>query len=410
MYVDDSTTLKVPDRLIWENIEIFLLIAAVAIALVFNSLVLVQTLNSERSNVSRNYLVPGGFSRSYFSIFKINLCISDFLILLIYALGKIVWLITFEWFFGDFGCKLYKFLSSFSFYANSNIIIAITIDRLKCVYSTQLQSIHSGRRVRIMLSLCWIFSFFCSLPQLFIWRTIQTTPLGWTQCVSMFVEEIANNSTNKEETYKQAAFYEIAHQSTAFWIPFLIIVFSYFLIVGKMLSFNFKARDALMLRKRSDYDDPSCTSIVDYTTSNSKNNNTTLNHKISDTWQSFWNSPRASAQLVTRGGSVRLTKLQAPTIVHRHYSTSFYSNWRKQLGSRVFRSACLIILTHIMLWLPYNLISATRFFNEEFYSMVMHNGGNILEDLIVINSLVNPLLYAERRHKNNHNNRRSIIA
>ena len=35
--------------------------------------------------------------------------------------------------------QIYKFLSIFSFYANSNVVVAIGLDRLKVVYTSHIQ-------------------------------------------------------------------------------------------------------------------------------------------------------------------------------------------------------------------------------------------------------------------------------
>lgn len=93
---------------------------------------------------------------SSFCLFKVNLSLTDFAILLFHALGKVgqilisynifmvsnlqvIWLTTYEWKFGDAGCKLYQFLSAFAYYSNSNVIVAIGLDRLKVVYTSHLQ-------------------------------------------------------------------------------------------------------------------------------------------------------------------------------------------------------------------------------------------------------------------------------
>lgn len=54
---------------------------------------------------------------------------------------KVIWLITYEWKFGDYGCKIYQFLSAFTYYSNSNVVMAIGIDRLKVVYTSHIQGI-----------------------------------------------------------------------------------------------------------------------------------------------------------------------------------------------------------------------------------------------------------------------------
>lgn len=82
---------------------------------------------------------------------------------------------------------------------------------------------------------------------------------------------------------------------------------------------------------------------------------------------------------------------------------------RRQLGTTVFRNACAIIVTHVVLWLPYNILSLSRFkiscpfisqqiffrfVSEEFYARLSQNGGNLLEVLILLSSFLNPILYS----------------
>ena len=68
-----------------------------------------------------------------FTLLKFNLAITDFAILLVHALGKLIWLLSYRWLFGDIGCRLYQFLSAFTYYSNSNVVVAIGLDRLKVV-------------------------------------------------------------------------------------------------------------------------------------------------------------------------------------------------------------------------------------------------------------------------------------
>ena len=50
-----------------------------------------------------------------------------------------IWLTTYEWKLGNTGCKVYQFLSAFTYYSNSNVIMAIGIDRVKVVYTSHVQ-------------------------------------------------------------------------------------------------------------------------------------------------------------------------------------------------------------------------------------------------------------------------------
>uniref|UniRef100_A0A0M3HFT9 G_PROTEIN_RECEP_F1_2 domain-containing protein n=1 Tax=Ascaris lumbricoides TaxID=6252 RepID=A0A0M3HFT9_ASCLU len=52
---------------------------------------------------------------------------------------SVVWLSTYEWPFGTISCKVYQFLSVFTYYSNSNVVVAIGFDRLKVVYTSHIQ-------------------------------------------------------------------------------------------------------------------------------------------------------------------------------------------------------------------------------------------------------------------------------
>lgn len=61
---------------------------------------------------------------------KINLNLSDILILLLNALGKLIWLIEYEWRFGKSMCRVFNFLTMFTLYLSANVIVCIALDRL----------------------------------------------------------------------------------------------------------------------------------------------------------------------------------------------------------------------------------------------------------------------------------------
>ncbi|KIH51761.1 hypothetical protein ANCDUO_18146, partial [Ancylostoma duodenale] len=130
---------EVPIRAPIEAVEIAYLSVIVTAAVILNSIVLTQLITTSKAPTVRTSFSIGPYHLNAFTQFKLNLCITDFAILLIYALGKIVWLLTFQWELGNIGCKTYQLLSAFSFYANSNIIVAIGLDRLKVVYTRHIQ-------------------------------------------------------------------------------------------------------------------------------------------------------------------------------------------------------------------------------------------------------------------------------
>uniref|UniRef100_A0A914YDL7 G-protein coupled receptors family 1 profile domain-containing protein n=1 Tax=Panagrolaimus superbus TaxID=310955 RepID=A0A914YDL7_9BILA len=68
--------------------------------------------------------------------------------------------------------------------------------------------------------------------------------------------------------------------------------------------------------------------------------------------------------------------------------------WRRQLRSRIFVTSLAIVTTHFLLWLPYNLLNTLRFIHHPTHEWLQDRGANLLEDLIVLNSVLNPILYA----------------
>nr|CAD2202360.1 unnamed protein product [Meloidogyne enterolobii] len=189
-----------------------------------------------------------------FTLLKFNLAITDFAILLVHALGKLIWLLSYRWLFGDIGCRLYQFLSAFTYYSNSNVVVAIGIDRLKVVYSSQVQGSNGSsiRRVRLFLGIAWALAFICALPQIFFWTNFELSK-GWSQCTTIWQiaeHHLSNNSTRPMSRHwslnKQTQlYYELLHQAGVFVIPFISLFASYFLIVLRVIRYTLKPNQLL---------------------------------------------------------------------------------------------------------------------------------------------------------------------
>jgi hypothetical protein len=70
------------------------------------------------------------FQRS-FILLKLNLNISDLLLIVVQALGKSIWITTYEWKLGEFMCRIFSFMKMATLYLSSNIIVSIAFDRLR---------------------------------------------------------------------------------------------------------------------------------------------------------------------------------------------------------------------------------------------------------------------------------------
>lgn len=84
--------------------------------------------------------------------------------------------------------------------------------------------------------------------------------------------------------------------------------------------------------------------------------------------------------------------------------------WRRQLRSKVFLRALLIVAAHCAFWLPYNcetfaqflhkfilVLNLLRFTDDKLYSWLVEKGALLVEDLIVMNAMINPILYGYGR-------------
>ncbi|VDM31002.1 unnamed protein product [Toxocara canis] len=66
--------------------------------------------------------------------------------------------------------------------------------------------------------------------------------------------------------------------------------------------------------------------------------------------------------------------------------------WRRQLRSRVFRTTLLVVVAHVLFWLPYNLYALMKYVNADVYAQ-MSEHANVFKDLQILITLINPFLY-----------------
>ncbi|GMR30533.1 hypothetical protein PMAYCL1PPCAC_00728, partial [Pristionchus mayeri] len=377
-----------------ERAEIIYLCIVGTVATVLNLVVFCRLIRQSRTPTARTSFTSGPYNISSFTLFKLNLCITDFLILLIHTFGKILWLHVYWWPWGDTACRIYQFLSIFSFYSNSNVIVAIGVDRLKVVYTSHIQGAASVRRVRTMLGIAWFLAAACSMPQLFLFKVhnVNDNP----QCASIFAVHNAS-----EELSRAAIAYEIFHQVAVFWIPFVILTVSYLMIVLKLIHFTFKPVSRVPIPKASTSVSSTTRllNILDAKRPESYHFQTNgsialepLARSNSVLTESTGLSVRAQKKKVSTGSI--LGKFSKTNIICTlHADAKGVPLWRKQLRSRVFLTALIVVVAHVAMWAPYNFYSTLRLVNHDWHNSLIEYG-MILEDLIVMNSLVNPILYS----------------
>jgi hypothetical protein len=264
--------------------------------------------------------------------------------------------------------------------------------------------------VRLLLSLAWFFAVTFALPQLFVWTTLDMG--GWTQCTTIWdVSEFLDGDTESVNfsipIWK--LLYETLHQLAVFWGPFLMLLISYLLIVVKVLRYTLRTPDRFThssLSKKKRYKESLSLrekrrAKVALIPVPSRSHTLGMAPSLA-----FFNSPiRENPSLplnptyahrmslrVNREHAKRRTS-ERPESRTRLHSISTQV-WKSQLRSKVFITSLVIVLAHFIFWLPYNLLNTVRFFDAQLYDSIATDAWAVLlEDLIILNSLVNPLLY-----------------
>ena len=232
----------------------------------------------------------------------------------------------------------------------------------------------------------------------------------------------------------------MSHQAMIFFIPFLTLLSSYLLIVVRILHHtlhpihsdnsrkNTKISVSNMSEQRllsnsmntipEDYcrfsyeENTEMTSLGDSETSSAvKKSSMVINYfiQVRRSWDFFLGGNAFGGRIIEKRktvccGTIRSCCLTAET-APMHFrplgirpkeikEISGSPVWRRQLRSRIFITSLAVVTTHFILWLPYNLLNITRFMHNGPDSFVHTPAVNLLEDLIVLNSVLNPILYA----------------
>ncbi|KAK0405427.1 hypothetical protein QR680_017986 [Steinernema hermaphroditum] len=410
--MENLTLIVTPEkRPLIDTVEIIGLSLSIVIGTLLNMMVFCQLVRTSRAPTASTSFLTGPYQINSFTLFKVNLMITDFAILLLHALGKVVWLTTFEWKLGNSGCKIYQFLSAFTYYSNSNMVVAIGLDRLKVVYTSHIQGATSVRRVRFMISVAWILAAICSLPQLYVWQTVNPEP-HWIQCSTVWeIAAFAGKSTPEFESAKLA--YEMFHQAMVFFLPFLILLSSYLLIVIRLLHYTLRPVSSLLEVRNSTAGQHTCLRMTNVPSSDQYllSSTETLQAELCGVGKPIkkFKIPGSkhvkqlkcllmgtsfSSRIMQKRGTACLGSIRSCC---RNADVSVVDKslpvWRRQLRSRIFLTSLAVVIAHVALWLPYNLLNTWRFVDINNYEWAMDNGGRLLEDLIVFNSLINPILY-----------------
>ncbi|EFP00853.1 CRE-GNRR-8 protein [Caenorhabditis remanei] len=409
---DADNPILPPEPILGDYVEMFTLVLNFIVGAPLNLAAYTQL--SERPTSTR------------LDLLKRSLNYSDLLVLFIYVPSRACWLLTYDWRGGDQSCAefllpssffllpgifslpssffLLPFLKFYSFFllpssveiSSSNVIVCIAVDRLLSVLSPSHHSPNKAlRRTKMMLIVAWIVALVISCPQLFVWRAYLALPqYNWSQCLQIWeIARMENFGKPQVVSSFDAEFwYSILHISLVFWIPCIIIMLSYIIVISWVW---INSRPSI--RHTSSFSFHTGCDTVDTVLTRASEWNplkTFSRHVNIKEPEKPMTTPRIVVNdetevPLTQRPSISPSEASAVMRTGVHTSTSYNANLNR---SRAVRVSFLLVLAYIICWLPYNLISLIQFLDRDFFASYLKHV-HFCQQLIIFNSVVNPYLY-----------------
>jgi len=246
--------------------------------------------------------------------------------------------LTVYWRAGDLACRFFQFLRPMGIYLGSFVIISLCIDRYYAiVHPLKIQN--AEFRTKFLIYSCWTLSIICSIPQAFVFSLkIHPRHRWYTQCLDFRY----NPGYESDNFYKIAFFcYQFFISSITFFLPLLVIVFTYGGIIKKIISkFSLKGNN----------------SSKDLTSPLQSNNNNNNNNN-----------------------SIYYSKNRQDTI--------------RRAKRKTLKLAITIVIVFLICWTPYYCISVAFWIDSSIASKIDDRIYNFLFIFAVSNCLANPLVY-----------------
>ncbi|CAI5450372.1 unnamed protein product [Caenorhabditis angaria] len=285
-------------------------------------------------------------AKSFLLLLHINLNISDILVLGLYVPGLIGWLVTFEWRGGNAMCKFMRFVDAFVFACSSNIMVCIALYRLSALRYPLWVNAVGHSRVPRMLVVAWMTAIVTMLPQVYVWSEVHFPEI--TQCITIWTEKLNSGEVLSETERRNMALYSIQNTVLIFYIPLIVLVACYVMILKDI----YKTLNT----------EQECSSAMYFSEVSS--------------------SKTAAAKKEQPANSV-VTISTRPIRGQEKF---------RRAKVRSLKITLLLILTYVVTWLPYNLLTWWMVFNFDSY-VVNLDSNYILNSLVVLNSVINPFIY-----------------
>ncbi|KAL3989535.1 7 transmembrane receptor (rhodopsin family) protein [Acanthocheilonema viteae] len=381
--------------------------AIYALAMLLGLAVCFYTLRRFNSNYRRHIVLAARLVK-----FKISLTVADLIVLYVYAPTQIIWIITYNWYGGDFLCRTTKFINTFSLHLTANMQVLIAADRL--YITTHLRQIHqkSHFATNQMIALAWIFAIACALPQLFVFH-VYILPDDKPQCVSVwtvmrFREYLQQEMTHAHYLEHTAAIdlitiaYNVLHLFSIYILPYSIELLCYALMLILMKQFHSDDNDKKTRQNRRSLREQtksiSSNPIHKFSTNSNSRTKDLLHH---------WNR---NAETTGTNSSDRSDKINRKRIYHMSMLTLNFLNrrcnetlaieqtkhrrssvaWKNTVAlarRKTRRKAFLMLTLNMIFWTPYCVMGILSTIME-----FDHSGYDFLNALVVLNAVSNLLL------------------
>ncbi|XP_076088816.1 annetocin receptor-like [Mytilus galloprovincialis] len=106
--------------------------------------------------------------------FIFHLCIADLSMGFFNLLPQMAWDITYRFQGNDFLCKFVKYFQVVAMYASSYVLVTTAIDRYVSICYPITSQTWTNKRIHCMISLAWIMSLLCAVPQLVLFSYQET--------------------------------------------------------------------------------------------------------------------------------------------------------------------------------------------------------------------------------------------
>lgn len=420
----DLPTIELPSPEILDYAEIAMLTVLLVIGVPLNFVSFIRILRKPSADTDTNRVVSRTIRQQIkaahktimrASALEFHLTIANLLVICLYGFSQICWLLTYSWQGGDMLCRLVKFCDTFCFYATSNIVVCISIDRVYVSshvdrpmrprrQRSQIRPFKNNTTLNMTLAIAWILAFVCSIPQLLVWR--EFTPYlpqypDWHQCVTVFILATVDPGNPDFARYDKQVerIYTTLHLFFVFWIPLVIILLSYALIIVRFrekITVNVRdtrlqqrAINAILFKKRASSFHRKCRQERFYSAPAPYTGTETASEvpapgQVSENGDGNSSAGRlASVPIVINCSQAFICQPMIAT-------TAVKTLTRAQ--RRAIKMAFWIVLAYILCFSPYNALVLYRFIDQSFESRFLEFSANF----IVLNAVLNPIIYKMR--------------